>query len=101
MWARETLIETVRPLLQMGLADELVPDDQVRERALALAREIASSAPQAVQSTRETLRLGLADEVARFNARELAIQRPQFESQDFREGVAAAAQRRAPVFTGR
>ena len=88
-------------MLQMGLADELMPDDQVRERALALAREIASSAPQAVQSTRETLRLGLADEVARFNARELAIQRPQFESQDFREGIAAAAQRRAPVFTGR
>ena len=88
-------------MVELGLADELAPDDQVRERAQALAREIANSAPQAVQSTRETLRRGLADEVAAINARELAIQGPQFGSQDFREGVAAAAERRLPVFTGR
>lgn len=88
-------------MVQLGLADELAPDDQVRERAQALAREIAISAPQAVQSTRETLRLGLADQVEAINARELAIQRPQFASQDFREGIAAAAERRLPAFTGR
>jgi len=83
------------------LADELAPDDQVRERAQALAREIAQSAPQAVQSTRETLRLGLADQVNAINVRELAIQQVQFASPDFREGVAAASERRLPVFTGR
>jgi hypothetical protein len=33
-------------------------------------------------------------------ARELTIQRPQFASQNFREGVAAAYERRLPVFTG-
>jgi enoyl-CoA hydratase/carnithine racemase len=87
-------------MVQLGLADELVPDDQVRERAQALAHEIALSAPQAVQSTRETLRLGLADQVRAINARELAIQQPQFASQDFREGVAASSERRLPVFTG-
>lgn len=88
-------------MVQLGLADELAPDDQVRERAQALAREIAQSAPQAVQSTRETLRLGLADQVNAINARELAIQQVQFASLDFREGVAAASERRLPVFTGR
>lgn len=88
-------------MVQLGLADELVADDQVRARAQALAKEISISAPQAVQTTRETLRLGLADEVEALNARELAIQRPQFAAQDFREGVAAAAARRLPVFTGR
>ena len=88
-------------MVELGLADELAPDGEVLERAQALAGEIATSAPQAVQSTRETLRLGLADEVAALNAREAAIQRPQFASHDFREGVAAAAERRLPVFTGR
>lgn len=88
-------------MLELGLADELAPDNQVRERALALAREIAVSAPQAVQSTRETLRLGLAEQIEALNAREVAIQRPQFASQDFREGVAAASERRLPAFTGR
>jgi len=88
-------------MVALGLADELTPDGQTLSRAQALARQIALSAPQAVQSTRESLRMGLADQVQAFNARELQIQRLQFASQDFREGIAAAAARRDPVFTGR
>ncbi len=61
----------------------------------------ARGAPVAVQSTRETLRAGLAEQVAQANERELALQRQQFTSADFREGIAAAAARRDPVFTGR
>ena len=85
-------------MLELGLADELVPDGQVLQRAQALAREIAVSSPQAVQTTRATLRMGFADEVQAANAREWEIQRPQFASADFVEGVAAAAARRDPVF---
>jgi len=84
----------------IGLADELVPDADIRVRAQAFARQIAESAPLAVQSTRETLRRGLADEVQSFNARELELQRVQFASRDFREGVAAASERRTPLFNG-
>lgn len=84
----------------IGLADALLPDGEVRAQAQALALQIAESAPLAVQSTRETLRRGLADEVQRVNTRELELQRVQFRSADFREGVAAAAERRTPVFTG-
>lgn len=84
----------------IGLADELAPDTEVRARAQDLARQIAESAPQAVQSTRETLRLGLAEDVQRFNARELELQPVQFASRDFREGVAAASERRTPQFVG-
>ena len=86
---------------QIGLADELVPDGEVLARAQALAAEIAASAPLAVQSTRETLRAGLADAVTAANARELQVQQPQFETEDFREGVAAARERRLPIFVGR
>ena len=84
-----------------ALAIGLVPREEVRARAAALAAEIAASAPMAVQATRETLRQGLAEEVAACNARELRVQRPQFASRDFVEGVTAAAERRPPVFTGR
>ncbi len=40
----------------MGLADLLVPLDQVRTAATELATEIAQSPPLAVQATRETMR---------------------------------------------
>lgn len=84
----------------IGLADELVANEDVLARAQALAHEIAISAPHAVQTTRASLRLGLADEVQSLNQRELAFQLVQFQSKDFREGVAAATERRLPVFTG-
>jgi len=84
--------------VRIGLADELVDDGEVLPRALALAQEIAASAPLAVEATRETLRLGLAERIAEANRRELALQQVQFRSDDFREGVAAMAERRAPIF---
>jgi enoyl-CoA hydratase/carnithine racemase len=82
----------------IGLADELVPREQVTQRAIELAQEIAASAPLAVESIRETMRLGLADRVTEANRRELALQLGQFRTEDFREGIAATAQRRLPAF---
>ena len=84
----------------MGLADELVPQAQVRERAHDLAREIAASAPLAVQSIRATLRTGLADAIARITDHELAQQSMLRTSDDFREGIAATAERRPADFKG-
>ena len=84
----------------IGLADLLVAQDQVRIEAAKLAREIAISAPLAVQSTRATLRRGLVEQIRLAVARESAEQNAQFKTADFREGVAAMAARREPRFTG-
>ncbi len=87
--------------VRIGLADVLVDDaGQVRAAALRLASEIADSAPLAVRDTRASLRDGLADAVARAVERECACQLRHFATADFKEGVAAAAQRRMPVFNG-
>jgi enoyl-CoA hydratase/carnithine racemase len=86
--------------LSMGLVDEIAPPQLLLERAQALAAEIATAAPLAVQSTRTTLRLGFVDEVRRLNGIEMAAQKVHFAMDDFKEGVLAAAQRRIPVFHG-
>lgn len=87
--------------VRIGLADLLVPAEEVRTSALALAAQIALSAPLAVEATRTTLRQGWADEVARVNRHEREVQRVHFATQDFKEGVRAMAERRDPMFARR
>jgi enoyl-CoA hydratase/carnithine racemase len=86
--------------LAMGLADVLVPREQVREEALKLACEIAISAPLAVQSTRATIRAGLVEAVRSAVAHESIEQSKHYQTEDFKEGIAASAARRDPAFKG-
>jgi enoyl-CoA hydratase/carnithine racemase len=86
---------------RMGLADVLVPQDQVRAAATALAHELAENAPLGVVATRATLREGLADRVRKATERELVEQRRLRKTDDFKEGVKAMAERRVPNFAGR
>jgi len=85
----------------MGLADELVPRADVRERAIALAQEIAASGPLAVRAIRATLRDGLAEAVIAATEHELDQQSQLRLTDDFQEGVRAMAERRVPHFEGR
>ncbi len=84
----------------MGLADRLVPQDQVRKVALEMAAELAKSAPLAVQSARETLHLEYRDGFRAATEREAFQQNILRETNDFKEGVKAGFDRREPVFTG-
>jgi len=86
---------------EWGLADVLVPLDQVRQAAIDLAAEMAENAPLGVVETRATLRQGLAETVARATDHELEIQTALRRTADFQEGIQATAERRLPNFQGR
>jgi enoyl-CoA hydratase/carnithine racemase len=86
--------------LDMGLADLLVPQSEVREQAMKLAKEIAVSAPLSVQSTRATMRQGLVEALQKAVAHESIEQNWQFKTEDFKEGVKAMTERREPNFQG-
>lgn len=85
----------------IGLADVLCGEGETRASATRLAEEIAACSPVAQQSLRATLRAGLAEAVAGAVAREASQQEIHFAMDDFKEGVAASAARRDPVFKGR
>src|SRR5262245_12399156 len=91
---------TAQRALELGLVNEVVPRDQVLDRALALAERVAANAPIALRITKQ-----LVWEEARNHTNEewsaiRAKASPAFASNDAREGAAAFAERRAPLWTG-
>jgi enoyl-CoA hydratase/carnithine racemase len=103
-WASRLLMTGMRisgeKAHEIGLVDELAPEEQLRERALELCRELASAAPLAVRSIRRTQRRGLVDDVRRATDTEQVEQDWLRRTADFKEGVRATAERRDPEFRG-
>jgi enoyl-CoA hydratase/carnithine racemase len=85
----------------IGLSDGLVAAAEVRERAHALAAEVAACAPLAIRSIRQTMRAGLADRVCAAAEHEAVEQEWLQSTADWSEGVRAAREGRPPRFAGR
>jgi 2-(1,2-epoxy-1,2-dihydrophenyl)acetyl-CoA isomerase len=86
---------------RIGLLDRFVPLENVRDEAIAYAREIATSAPLAVASIRATMRQGLADRYRAATDRENDEQARLRATDDYREGVKAYGERRPGDFKSR
>jgi enoyl-CoA hydratase/carnithine racemase len=84
----------------MGLADVLVPQQQVRDAAIKLAGEISENSPLGLTATRMTMRGDIADRVRRATDHELEEQTRLRTTDDFKEGVKAVFERRLPNFKG-
>jgi enoyl-CoA hydratase/carnithine racemase len=87
--------------LAIGLCDRLSSPEDLRAAAQEFASEIAAAGPLAVLEIRETMRGRLAAQVRDATAREHEAQQMLRRTDDFREGVAAMADRRPPNFAGK
>ena len=84
----------------MGLADVLVPQQQVRDAAINLASEISENSPLGLVATRMTMRGDIAERVRKATDHELEEQTRLRKTEDFKEGVNAVFERRLPNFKG-
>lgn len=83
--------------LEIGLCDEVVPDAEVADRALALARELADQPRHAVSLTKMQLSLWPTSLAAALEMENMA-QSLGFQTADFKEGRAAFLDKRKPKF---
>lgn len=85
---------------RLGFVSRLLPADGFAEAALAFARQMAA-VPYAARLTKRLLRLRDAQGLAAYLDAEADAQAEAFTTADFREGVAAFAQKRKARFEGR
>jgi enoyl-CoA hydratase len=87
---------------EMGLLNEIVPREDLLDRALAWARRITRNAPLAVQATKESVLRGLAaDSLKQAYRIEAELAGRVFSSEDAKEGPRAFAEKREPRWQGR
>jgi enoyl-CoA hydratase/carnithine racemase len=86
--------------LQMGLINFLVPNSELEQRVKDYAATIATNAPLTVRAAKAAINEAMRDPDKRNIAAVEAMVNACFDSDDYKEGRRAFAQKRKPVFNG-
>lgn len=85
---------------RIGLADRVVPAEELMTAAKEIAASIAAKAPLAISTAKRVILRGADLDLANANAFEAEAFSRLFATQDQREGMAAFLEKRDPVFKG-
>lgn len=85
---------------EMGIVTTVVPDAELSEASMMLARELAAGAPKAIAATKRLLWSGIGLSVEQCLPEEARTVSELSGTADSREGLAAVIERRVPKFTG-
>ncbi len=89
---------------ELGLVDEVLPDDELEAATYALAEEIAANAPLSLEGNKRVLR-ELTEARSRLDSEIerglVELRESCFFSEDFREGIRSFAEKRPPRWQGR
>jgi 2-(1,2-epoxy-1,2-dihydrophenyl)acetyl-CoA isomerase len=86
--------------LSLGLALELVPADDLMDRAMAMANRLAAGPPIALAMAKRQFEAASALSLDQFLELEAPMQPLLGQTADHREGLCALAEKRAPAFIG-
>lgn len=85
---------------EIGLVNDVVPDDQLLEQAIAKAERIVCNPPRALRLTKRLLREAQHSRLSDILELSAAYQAIIHETADNREAIDAFVEKRQPVFTG-
>ena len=87
--------------LDWGLCNRVVPADELLERGMNWAAELADRAPLSLRYAKQALNEAIENSVGETISKEATLQHICMESEDAIEGVTAFMEKRAPVWKGR
>lgn len=86
---------------RLGLANKVVPHDELLGEAMSWAEQLAANAPLAIAAAKRTMRLGLDSTFEANSWAVMAELNTLFRTHDFKEGVMSFMEKREAKYQGR
>ena len=92
---------TANRALEVGLVNQVTKKGEALSKAIEMANKIKANGPLAVALSKEVINKATDWTSEEMMERQLEIVMPIFSSEDAKEGAAAFAEKRKPVWTGK